>query len=163
MCKFYFMIGFPGSGKSTYAEEFSDAKIIVHDQLVKEMHQKYGQNKARRESHKIICETLENLQDPIVIYDSVNMNSEGRKLFLSLVPKKYEITIVYFEHSNMIPSKIPEYVDILHKLRPSHICFPESRERAIETIENIYKSFDELTQYEKDNYQIEIKQSYIQM
>lgn len=88
MPKFYIMVGFPGSGKSTYAEKLSKetgAEIISSDSIREE---KYGTRKITNNDKKVFKEMRRRIFKSLsegkdVICDATNITVEKRASFLA--------------------------------------------------------------------------------
>ena len=109
MKQFYMMVGFPGSGKTSYASNVilnnanTSFSLICRDELVCKYRQIMSRNKANETVHSFIVDKLKTMNEDIVIYDSVNADSLGRKFFLELIDTtSYNINIVYFKPHNLI-------------------------------------------------------------
>ena len=92
MNKFYMMIGFPGSGKSTYAEKLSkeeDAIICSSDALRKEL---YGSEAVQEHNEEIFNILMQRVikylsEDKSVIYDAMNISSKYRRNTLKMLSR----------------------------------------------------------------------------
>ena len=167
MEEFIMLVGFPGSGKTQTCNEIvaqfgaDNVDVICHDKEVCDTMKIMGHNKARGFVHKSIINRIRNPIKKVIVYDSVNFSYEGRKCFLECVCQSTTVTIIYFEPCSLIKeNRLAEYVDWLHANRSTHHIFHSEKERAIETLSNIKKSFCEITDNESSQYNIIRKLSY---
>ena len=130
---FYMMIGVPGSGKSTWIQQFLDSHpeefvIISSDDLIEEYAQ--SQNKTYDQVFKEYVgiaekQMYENAKIAFdkninVIWDQTNLNPRARSKKLRLVPNRYHMTAVVFstpgvqEHQRRLDSRtgktIPQFI-----------------------------------------------------
>jgi hypothetical protein len=130
-------------------------------EVIKLINAGVGKNNSRSRAHDYIMDRIKNPQKKIIFYDSVNGDSLGRKAFLNIIPNNYTITLIYFEPATLIiDKKYEEYVDWLHSIRLSHHIFPSNKKKAVETIANINKIFSNITNEEREKYNIIIQKSY---
>ncbi len=115
MSTVYFLVGLPGSGKSTWAlnnKDLFNAVIISTDTFIEEEATK--QNKTFAEVyHKTITKALEKVEITFklslknkknIILDQTNLSRKSRLEKLKLVPKDYEKVCIFF----MTPKDLKE-------------------------------------------------------
>lgn len=135
MLAFYMMVGLPGSGKSTKAEQIKNefcAQVFSSDALRKE---KFGDEKVQRDANEIFKELLNRCAASLIsghntILDATNLSYKKRMEFLRELDKKVNLTF----------SKI-----CILMATPYEICCERnsSRERVVpdEAMKRMYCSF----------------------
>lgn len=113
----YFLVGLPGSGKSTWASNNKDllnAIVISTDLFIEEEAKK--QNKTFAEIyHKTISKALEKVESSFrfslknkknIILDQTNLSRNSRLEKLKLVPRDYEKVCVFFMTPKDLPNRL---------------------------------------------------------
>ena len=122
MVKFYFMVGLPGSGKSTYTEKLKEEGVIVHSSDA--IREEFGDVNDQSKNAEVF-ETLHNrvksdLKDgKSVTYDATNLNRRRRIAFLNelknipckkicvLIATPYEMCVAQnFERHRKVPAEV---------------------------------------------------------
>lgn len=107
MGELYYLVGLPGSGKSTYAKELANeinAVRLSSDDLRIEL---YGDINNQDNNTELFQEMNRRAKLALksgksVIYDATNINSKKRKGFLSQLPKDVNKTCVYFSERRSV-------------------------------------------------------------
>lgn len=91
MVEFIMLVGVPGSGKSTYAQQLSELKnavILSSDELRLELFGDISDNTRNYELfQELNARTIQNLKNGInVIYDATNINSKRRQNLIKQLP-----------------------------------------------------------------------------
>lgn len=167
----YMMMGYPGSGKTTYVKNLTNilnqkedtCDIFCRDEMINNVRKTMGANKTRTYVHQVMIDKITNMQKDHLLVDSVNGHYDGRLIvyqtFLKYHPEGV-IHIIFFEPSKLIFTDVKEYVKILHRIRQHHHLFPESFDDACRTVENIVKHFEEPCNVEL-TYDVQKQKSYI--
>lgn len=137
MVNFYFMVGLPGSGKSTYAEKLKEEGVIIHSSnAIREELGDINDQSKNAEVFEILHKRIKNdlRNGKSVAYDATNLNRRRRIAFLN-------------ELKNIPCKKICVLV-----ATPYEICVAQNVERSrtvpSEVIWRMYKSFNMPTYYE---------------
>lgn len=108
MVEIVFMIGYPGSGKSTYiAENYPNHVRISSDKFIEEYAKNNGGSyqdvfneyigTATKKMFEEFQESVKSKKDMVI--DRTNMNNKSRNKFINQLPKLYDIKNVVFEIS----------------------------------------------------------------
>lgn len=118
MTTFYMLIGLPGTGKSTWCQNFKSDQpttILSTDDIIQSIADKhrltYNQmfdnlsySFAEKVMHKIAQYAFD--RDDIVIWDQVNLTFKSRAKKLNLVPPRYKKIAVYFDNPTDLSERL---------------------------------------------------------
>jgi len=127
-----FLIGLPGSGKSTFRNKLPSSYIIlstddVFDRLAKEQGLTYTQafhqlgfTIPQAEFDKAFQDAIQNNKN--IVIDQTNMNSKARGKKLRLIPKNYKkIAVIFTVSDDVLQQRLDKRAQATGKIIPSHV------------------------------------------